>query len=247
MSKLGGLILALAAIAAALWLAYGMLTTDLPSVDDLAARVHGRLANRGDPYTHLDQIPEIVRESTIVTEDVRFTSNTGIDPRGILRAVIDDVTGRCLCEGASTITQQLAKQIYFEGDDAGLRRKFGTIVLAFQIDRGYSKADILEFYLNTAYYGHGAYGVGAATMAYWKRPVSKVDLAQAAMLAGLPQAPSDYDPIAHPDAARQRRSQVLSRMLDFGLISEADLERASAQPVATALPSPGTIRPPQPL
>jgi len=227
MGKLGGLVLALASLGAAAWLAYSLLTSGLPPVDDLSTRVHGRLANRNAPYTHLDQIPETVQQSTIVVEDANFTSNTGIDPRGALRAVVDDIVRRCLCEGGSTITQQLAKQVYLEGNDAGPQRKLDTIALAIEIDRAYSKADILEFYLNTA---------------YWRQPLSKVSLAQAAMLAGLPQAPSDYDPLAHPQAARERRGQVLVRLRDFGLITEAQLQLASVQPVASGPPSgAGTI------
>jgi penicillin-binding protein 1A len=240
MGKLGGFLLALASLAAATWLAYSLLTSRLPSVDNLGAIVHGRLAARNAPYTHLDQIPDGVQQSTIVVEDARFTSNTGIDPRGALRAVFDDIVQRCLCEGGSTITQQLAKQVYLEGNDAGPQRKLDSILLAIEIDRAYSKADILEFYLNTAYYGHGAYGVGAAATTYWQQPLSKVNLAQAAMLAGLPQAPSDYDPLVHPPAARQRRLQVLGRLRDYGLITEAQLQSASAQPVAVT-PVPGTI------
>jgi membrane peptidoglycan carboxypeptidase len=171
-----------------------------------------------------------------VTEDARFQTNLGVDPRGILRAVASDLAQRCLCEGGSTITQQLAKQIYLEGNDAGLRRKFDGIVLAVEIDRRYSKNDVLELYLNAAYYGHGAYGVGAASQTYWRRPVAGVDLAQAALLAGLPQAPSDYDPIAHPEAARRRRADVLNRLLKAGLITDGQLQVAAAQPVATSPP-----------
>jgi membrane peptidoglycan carboxypeptidase len=240
MAKLGGFLLAVAVLAAGAWLAYSMLTARLPSVDNLPALVHGNLASRNAPYTHLDEIPVTVQQSTIVVEDVRFTRNTGIDPRGAVRAVFDDIVRRCFCEGGSTITQQLAKQVYLQGDDASPQRKLDTILLAFEIDRAYSKADILEFYLNTAYYGHGAYGVGAAATTYWRQPLSRVTLAQAAMLAGLPQAPSDYDPIVHPAAARDRRRLVLDKLRDFGLITDAQLQSALTQPVASTVPE-GTI------
>ena len=190
------------------------------------------------------EIPAIVQQSTIVPR-TPWSKKFGVDPRrNLLRAIPQQRLHHCLCEGGSTITQQLAKQIYFEGDDAGPRRKFGMIVLAIQIDSRYSKDDILEYYLNTAYYGHGAYGVGAASQTYWGRPVSKVDLSQAALLAGLPQAPSDYDPIAYPEAARQRRAEVLGRLLRLGLITEAQLQLAAAQPVALSpAPRSGTIAP----
>src|SRR5579875_3285073 len=238
LSRLGAFVLALLLIGASGWLALNLLAGSLPPVDDLPARVHGGLADRGAPYTHLDAIPATVQQATIVTEDANFQQNTGVDLRGLARAAFDDLVRRCLCEGGSTITQQLAKQVYLAGDDASPRRKLDTILLAIEIDRRYSKNDVLEFYLNTAYYGHGAYGVGAASLAYWRRPVSQVNLSQAAMLAGLPQAPSDYDPIEHPDAARQRRSAVLTRLLDSGLIDNSQFQAAAAQPVAaiTGLP-----------
>jgi membrane peptidoglycan carboxypeptidase len=234
MSRLFSLSLAILVLISAGWLAYAILASDLPPVDDLPARVHGGLANHGAPYTHLDQIPVTVQESTIITEDASFASNPGVDPRGMVRAVLSNIARRCLCEGGSTITQQLAKQVYLGGDEASPRRKFSAIVLAVEIDRRYSKNDILELYLNTAYYGHGAFGVGAASLTYWRRPVSQVDLAQAALLAGLPQAPSDYDPIAHPDAARARRTDVLNRLLRSGLINQSQLQIAAAQPVAVS-------------
>jgi penicillin-binding protein 1A len=240
MAKLGGFLLAIGVLISGAWLAYSMLTARLPSVDNLPAIVHGRLASRNAAYTHLDEIPITLQESTIVVEDVRFMSNTGIDPRGAFRAVVDDVIRRCFCEGGSTITQQLAKQIYLEGDDASPQRKLDTILLAFEIDRAYSKADILEYYLNTAYYGHGAYGVGTASTTYWRQPLSRLTLAEAAMLAGLPQAPSDYDPILHPESARARRRVVLDRLREFGLINDAQLQSALAQPVAATAPQ-GTI------
>lgn len=232
MTRLSSLFLAVLVLLVTGWLAYALLTSNLPSVDDLEARVHGRLARAGAPYEHLDEVPSAVQQATIVTEDERFLSHHGVDVIGVLRAILDDVTHACLCEGGSTITQQLAKQVYLDGNDATFRRKLETILLATQIERQYSKGQILELYLNTAYYGHGAYGVGAAARVYWRRQVSQVDLAQAAMLAGLPQAPSSYDPLQHPDAARQRRAEVLARLVGEGRITADEARLAAAQPVA---------------
>jgi membrane peptidoglycan carboxypeptidase len=234
MSRLFTVVLAALVLATSAWLTYALLTSNLPSVDDLAGRVHGRLAAHSAVYVHVDQIPNTVSDATIITEDARFPSHTGVDFRGTLRAIFDDVTRRCLCEGGSTITQQLAKQIYLDGNDASVRRKLDTILLALEIERHYSKDEILELYLNTAYYGHGAYGVGTASEVYWRLQVGKVSLAQAALLAGLPQAPSDYDPLLHPEAARRRRAEVLNKLVSAGRISAADAQRASAQPVASA-------------
>jgi len=201
-------------------------------VDDLDARVHGRLAHFGDPYTPIVEIPPIVQKATIVTEDERFYENQGIDVIGLGRSLLDDLTQFCLCEGGSTITQQLAKQIYLDGNNGTPSRKLRSILLSVKIERHYRKAQILEFYLNTAYYGHGAYGVGAAAQTYWQRPVGALDLAQAALLGGLPQAPSSYDPLEYSGAARARRSIVLTRLVDTGSISRVEAEVANAQPLA---------------
>lgn len=242
MSRLSTLFLAVLVLLISGWLAYALLTSNLPPIDDLVTRVHGRLAARGGLYVHLDQIPGSVQEATIVTEDERFPSHAGVDLIGIARSILDDLTHHCLCEGGSTITQQLAKQIYLDGNDATFRRKLDASLLATQIERHYSKDKILELYLNTAYYGHGAYGAGTAAQLYWRRPIGQVDLAQAAMLAGLPQAPSSYDPLDHPRAAIERRAQVLSRLLSTGRISAQQAALAGAQPVAVGRrPDSGTI------
>jgi membrane peptidoglycan carboxypeptidase len=243
MSRLLTLVLFVVALGTSVWLAYALLTNNLPGVEDLPGRGHGRLAAHSAVYVHFDQIAASVSDATIVTEDARFPTHTGVDPRGTLRALVDDLDRRCLCEGGSTITQQLAKQIYLDGNDASARRKLDTILLALEIERHYSKDQILEFYLNTAYYGHGAYGVGTAAEVYWRRQVSGVTLAQAALLAGLPQAPSDYDPLLHPQAARQRRAEVLSKLVSAGRISAADAERAAAQPLVEQQRSVAGTRP----
>jgi membrane peptidoglycan carboxypeptidase len=231
-SRLSSLFLALLVLVVSGWLGYALLTSNLPPVDDLTARVHGRLVDQRATYVHLDEIPSTVQEATILTEDARFQSHAGIDLFGIARSIFDDVAHWCLCEGGSTITQQLAKQIYLGGNDATARRKLQTILLAIEIERHYSKDQILEFYLNAAYYGHGAYGAAGAAQVYWRHPISQVDLAESAMLAGLPQAPTNYDPIAHPEAARARRAQVLQRLVGAGRITEEQARLAGAKPVA---------------
>ena len=231
MSRLTSFILILLLLAVSGWLGSQLLVQALPSVDDLPGRVHGQLSREGDPYTHLDQIAPIVEQATIATEDGRFYQHHGIDFLGLVRSVLDNLQYRCLCEGGSTLTEQLAKQVYLGGSDASVARKLASIVLAVEIERRYDKAQILELYLNTAYYGHGAYGVGAAAQSYWRRPAAALDLAQAAMIAGLPQAPSSYDPLNHPDAARVRRHEVLQRLVESGSISQPAAQAASAQPL----------------
>lgn len=243
MSRLSTLMLTFVLILVGGWVGYGLLLRAVPPVDDLPARVHARLAEYHGAYTPIEQIPPYVQQATVQTEDERFYQHHGIDLLGLGRSVYDDLRHWCLCEGGSTLTEQLAKQIYLGGSDASPSHKLESMVLALKIERRYSKPQILEFYLNTAYYGHGAYGVGAAAQTYWNEPIAAVDLAQAAMIAGLPQAPSDYDPLEHPGAARTRRGEVLKLMLDAGAITSATAEVANAAPlVGFAQSRRGTFR-----
>ena len=246
-SRLSTLILVLVAALVGGWLVYTLALRAVPPVNDLPARVHGRLLGHHGIYSPLAQIPPSVQQATVQTEDERFYQHHGIDLLGLVRSVYDDVRHWCLCEGGSTLTEQLAKQIYLGGSDASPSRKIESIVLALKIERQYSKAQILEFYLNTAYYGHSAYGVGSAARTYWNQPIGGVDIAQAAMLAGLPQAPSDYDPIQHPNAARVRRGEVLKLMLGAGVITSVEAASANAAPLIqtsmqTPTPGNGTFR-----
>ncbi|MGI8554364.1 MAG: transglycosylase domain-containing protein [Dehalococcoidia bacterium] len=216
------------------WIAYSLLLAAAPPVRDLEDRVHTRLLQHKAPYTSLDEIPLLVQQATIVTEDQRFYDHHGLDGLGILRSILDNLANACFCQGGSTITEQLAKQIYLDGNDGSASRKLRSMLLALKIENYYSKEQILEFYFNTAYYGHGAYGVGAAAEIYWRRSIDSVDLSEAAMLGGLPQAPSNYDPLEYPAAARVRRGEVLKRMVDEGRISRAESEEAGARPVASS-------------
>lgn len=213
------------------WLGYTLMLRSVPPVHDLAARVHARLARNHDPYTPIAAIPPILQRAEVATEDERFYSHHGIDLLGLARAAFDDLRRHCLCEGGSTITEQLAKQIYLGGSDSPPTHKIESMILALKIEQHYSKQQILEFYFNTAYYGHHAYGVGAATEAYWSIAPAQVNLSQAAMLAGLPQAPSDYDPLEHPAAARQRRDEVLNLLVQAGVTTEAKADAMSTTPL----------------
>src|SRR5712692_6917970 len=127
MSRLSSLVLGTVLLLVSGWLAYALLMSKLPAVADLQPSVHGSLVEHGGAYVHLDQIPSAVQEATILTEDERFARHGGIDLLGILRSALDDLIRRCLCEGGSTITQQLAKQVYLGGNDASVRRKLDTI------------------------------------------------------------------------------------------------------------------------
>src|SRR5207302_452099 len=157
--------------------------------------------------------------ATLATEDTRFFSHSGVEPRGIARAMLSNISNRNWAgQGGSTITQQLARNLYLTGQKT-LRRKIEEILLARQIESRYSKREILEAYLNTIYYGNGCYGVEAASRAYFHKAASELSVGEAALLAGLPQRPAAYSPVHHLTEALQRREEVLKRMVASGKIT----------------------------
>ncbi|HEY2209613.1 MAG TPA: transglycosylase domain-containing protein [Gaiellaceae bacterium] len=173
----------------------------------------------------LPKVSPIMRQAMVDTEDSRFYENNGIDYIGILRALKTDVTSGRLAQGGSTIEQQLVRNVYLSPRQT-LGRKVTEACLAVQLDRRWSKDRILTAYLNDIYFGREAYGIEAAARTYFGAHAKDLSLEQAALLAGLPQAPSAYDPIARPDAARARRAEVLKAMLDAGDISEGRYTQA---------------------
>jgi penicillin-binding protein 1A len=165
----------------------------------------------------LSRIPENIRHAVVAIEDKRFYDHIGIDVKALMRAAyIDATTGR-IVEGGSTITQQYVKNAY-TGDDQTLSRKLREAVLAYELEKTLTKDQILAKYLNTVYFGNGAYGIQAAAQTYFGEPAQKLGLAQAALLAGLIAAPSTYDPVARPDLAVTRRNLVLEQMRELGMI-----------------------------
>ncbi|WP_182199382.1 penicillin-binding protein 1A [Paraliobacillus salinarum] len=173
-----------------------------------------------------NDIPEVLRNAVLATEDVRFFDHSGIDLRRIGGAIIANFTDGFGSEGASTITQQVVKDSFLSTDKT-IKRKVQEQWLAIQLDRKYSKEEILEMYLNKIYYGSGAYGVATASETYFgKTDLSELTLPEAALLAGLPQRPSAYDPTVNPDLAKERMNTVLSLMVRHGKITEAEAEEA---------------------
>jgi penicillin-binding protein 1A len=177
-----------------------------------------------------NRISPLMRKAIVDTEDRRFYSNDGIDFIGILRSLKADVFAGGTVQGGSTIEQQLVRNIYLSPQQT-LTRKLTEACLAVQLDRKWSKDRILTEYLNDIYFGQQAYGIEAAARTYFDEPASKLTLDQAALIAGLPQAPSTYDPITSPQAARQRRAEVLQAMLTAGDISQRRYRAALAQPL----------------
>ena len=181
----------------------------------------------------IDQIPANLKSALIVTEDRQFYTHSGIDLKGILRAVIKDIIAGQFVEGASTITQQLAKTLFLSQEKT-ITRKIKEAILAVQLERRYTKDELLALYLNQIYFGSGAYGVESAAQLFFGKSASQMDLAQCALIAGLPKAPSRYTPLVNPDLAKKRRNLVLRIMRDRGLITESQHLTAIGEPVLDA-------------
>lgn len=243
------LVAALLAGAAALWL-----TTDLPAPEMLRARAaasdtrildrNGRLlaalpaAGISRRPVPLDEIPLALRQATVAVEDAGFYANPGVDPRGILRAAWANLRAGRVVAGGSTITQQLARGLLMTPEAAGeqsIRRKLREATLALKLTAAYPKDEILALYLNHVSYGGTRVGVEAAARHFFGKPARELGLAECALLAGLPQAPSRYDPRANPEAALARRAAVLDAMTRAGFITPAQAADAQAEPLQLAL------------
>ena len=178
----------------------------------------------------LSKISPDFQHAVIAIEDRNFYRHGGVDFQALVRAAIADVNSGKIVQGGSTITQQYVKLMY-TGADRTLSRKLKEAVLAAKITRKYSKAQILEKYLNLVYFGHGAYGAQAAAETYFGIPASQLSVVQSALLAGLIQAPADYDPVRHRDAAKARRAVVLEVMAQQGYITHDEATQLSAKPI----------------
>lgn len=180
----------------------------------------------------LEKFPEALRQATIATEDAAFYEHPGIDWRGILRAARINLEAGRIAAGGSTITQQVARNLLLDQEEAQQRtwrRKLREAVLALRLEVAFEKEEILALYLNNTYYGNFAYGAEAAAQAYFGKHVWELDVAECALLAGLPQAPSAYNPVTNPQAARARQAQVLRLMVQNGYLSTAEAERAGQE------------------
>ncbi|MBV9293715.1 MAG: penicillin-binding protein [Frankiales bacterium] len=192
----------------------------------------------------LSHVPDVMQKALIAVEDVRFYEHHGVDYKAALRALLHNGSSGSVQQGGSTLTQQLVKNVLIETAEANgnkkaaaaahadtLARKVQEAKYALELEHRYSKQQILEDYLNIAYFGDGAYGVGTAARHYFGEPVQRLTLAQSALLAGLVQSPEVYDPATHPSAARARRSTVLSQMLKYHFITQAQFDQANAKPI----------------
>jgi penicillin-binding protein 1A len=196
---------------------------------------------RGDESRVLvrsDRIAPIMKQAIVAVEDKRFFEHNGVDVRGIVRAAWEDVRNKAVVEGGSTITQQYVKNAYSRNDKT-IARKVREAALAWQLTQRWSKDRILTAYLNTIYFGNGAYGILQASRTYFHgKSADELTLPEAALLAGIPASPSLYDPVQHPVAAKQRRGYVLQQLFDQGRITAGEMRRANATP----LPKPEDVR-----
>ena len=187
-------------------------------------RAVNRHLNR-DTYVPIDKIPLDLLHAVVAVEDNRFYSHWGFDPEGIARASLVNLQYGQIEEGASTITQQLVKNLFLS-QERSFGRKAEELLLAIDVEANYSKDEILELYLNTIYFGSGFYGIGEAAMGYFGEDVSRLTLPEAAMLAGLPNAPSLYSPYVDFIMAKKRQFIVLDAMAKHGYISKESAEDA---------------------
>jgi penicillin-binding protein 1A len=192
------------------------------------------IAEFGEKHTtplRYEQIPPLYIKAILAAEDDRFFEHEGINYKGLARAVVDMLRAGHVQSGGSTITMQVAKN-YFLTRERTFSRKFTELLLAKEIEDTLSKQEILTLYVNKIFLGHRSYGIGAAAEVYYSRPISALNLAQLAMIAGLPKAPSAYNPVNNPQRAMIRRNWILDRMLSLGYINQAQHDEAQAQPVA---------------
>ena len=185
----------------------------------------------------IDKIPTNLKNAFLAVEDVRFYQHIGIDFRGVMRALWENIRHRSVTEGGSTITQQLARNAYLSQEQS-YQRKIQEMFLALKIEHRHTKDEILELYLNQIYFGQGAYGVQAAAKTYFGKNVEDLDLNECAMLAGIPKSPNYYSPLNNLKAAQERKSTVLKQMVKYGYISASTADATAKEELHLAKPAP---------
>ena len=174
-------------------------------------------------YVPFDELSKNYINAVVAVEDRRYYEHGAIDPIGIARAIWVNITNWDLREGGSTITQQVAKNVIFSQEDT-IPRKLGEIIAAFDLEKNYSKDEILAIYVNTCYFGDGYCGIYDASMGYYNKEPKDLNLDEASMLAGVPNAPSAYSPNVNPDLAKKRQQHVLEKMVENGYITQEEAD-----------------------
>jgi penicillin-binding protein 1A len=195
------------------------LARELPPAGAAKGDLQAVARQRGAEWVPLSRVPNRLQEAIIATEDARFYDHRGLDLIGMLRATIANVRAGRPVQGGSTLSQQLAKR-YLEREEPTVERKLLVLGMAAKLELAYSKADILEMYLNSVYFGPYAYGVGSAARVYYRKPVEELNLAESTLLAGLPQAPSIYDPLKRLDRVKARQAVVIAAMTRAGYLTD---------------------------
>ena len=201
---------------------------------ELLARLRGKEAR---VILKSEQIAPIMKQAIVAIEDKRFYEHRGVDLRAIGRALVADIENKAVVQGGSTITQQFIKNAYVK-DQRSVARKLKEAALAWQLEQRKKKDWILTAYLNTIYFGNGAYGIGQAALTYFQKPASELTLPEAALLAGIPRDPARFDPVTNPKAAKERRRIVLDQMLQQGIIAPDQHREARS----AALPTPDEVK-----
>jgi penicillin-binding protein 1A len=240
----GGAILAgMASLVLLVGIAMAVASPNLPDISDLSdyrpklpLRVYsaegvliGEFGEERRHLTPIKDIPKVMKDAVLAIEDARFYEHGGVDYKGILRAALANL-GRIKSQGASTITMQVARNVYLTSEKT-YTRKIYEILLTFKLEHLLSKDQILEIYMNQIFLGNRAYGFAAAAEAYFGKSLQNITVAEAAMLAGLPKAPSAYNPINNPKRARSRQLYIIERMLDNGFITSAQADAAKLEPL----------------
>jgi penicillin-binding protein 1A len=212
-------------------------TVEIVGTDGRTLVMRGEMSGRD---VSIKELPIYLPRAFVAIEDRRFFSHYGVDPIGLLRAAAANVLHRGVSQGGSTLTQQLAKNLFLT-QQRTLWRKMQEAVLALWLEHKFSKTEILELYLNRVYFGSGAYGVEAAAQKYFGKPAREVKIAEAAMLAGLVKSPSRLAPSRNPDGAARRAQAVLAAMTELGFVTETMAKAALAQPARAVKPAGGSV------
>ncbi|MCI4440514.1 penicillin-binding protein 1A [Tibeticola sp.] len=198
----------------------------------------GEFGEERRQLTPISEIPKVMKDAVLAVEDARFYQHGGVDYLGVIRAGLANL-GKLKSQGASTITMQVARNVYLSAEKT-YTRKIYEILLTFKLEHLLTKDQILEIYMNQIYLGNRAYGFAAAAETYFGKPLKDITIAEAAMLAGLPKAPSAYNPIANPARARARQLYIIDRMLENGFITREQAEAAKKEPLHIRTPSDGS-------
>ncbi len=242
-SLLGLVVAGIAAVAVLVAIALAMAYPNLPDVAELAdyrpklplrvftaeGQLMGEFGEERRNLTPIDKIPEVMKHAVLAIEDARFFEHHGVDYKGMLRAALANL-GQAKSQGASTITMQVARNVFLSAEKS-YTRKIYEVLLTFKLEHLLSKEQILEIYMNQIFLGQRAYGFSAAAQIYFGKPLKDISIAEAAMLAGLPKAPSAYNPITNPKRARIRQLHIIDRMMENGFISAEEARQAKDEPL----------------